>query len=535
MMERCLRLAAVALLAACFITAAYRAVTLSLRDAGLTGEIIIRIGHYQLEPGLQKAIDAIARLYEEENPGVQVVQMAIPENIYSSWLTTQLVGQTAPDILELDTARINAEKMARYFSPISLETEVPNPYNHGTLLENTPWRNTFVDGLTSTPAFNPALAEVFGVNLTMQSVRLFVNLDLLESLTGQRSLPRNFDDFLALCDSISQASAPDGRAIVPIAGSRYNGPLLIDRLFASQTQQLMVDMDQLRTLGGVPGQDMAIALLQDRFSLRSEEIQAGLELVRTMAAHMQPGFSQLRREDAMFYFLQGRAVMIAATSSDAPTLRGEIPFEVSVEDIPLPESGHPRFGTGILGRPSDAQSTLVTFGLVNFSKNQAQALDFLQFLTSKRINQKFAEISHWLPSIAGVAPALEMEAFYPELGTSPTAGFNLRFGGNMPDANRVYQTGLFHLVNQAGSVEDFTRFLERELPNALRSDLRRSVNYIRQNDLRQDTLMAAYWWLSQDRAQSVEARKLSNIVDSQLRIEELGAWQDYMLRQLQPQ
>src|SRR5690606_22806955 len=83
----------------------------------------------------------------------------------------------------------------------------------------------------------------------------------------------------------------------------------------------------------------------------------------------QPGFIQADRDDASFYFVQGRALMIVTGSWDAPTFRTLAPFELSALQLPLPSPDHPRSGAGVLRPTSGAETpTGTTFGLPQASR-----------------------------------------------------------------------------------------------------------------------------------------------------------------------
>ena len=103
----------------------------------------VRLAHWQLESGLRQALEAVISEYERIHPDIKIEQVPIPERLGKNWTRTQLVGGTSPSIIQLgETMGINDEVLARYFYPLSDEVEEPNPYNAGTDLEVTPWRDT---------------------------------------------------------------------------------------------------------------------------------------------------------------------------------------------------------------------------------------------------------------------------------------------------------------------------------------------------------------------------------------------------------
>ena len=64
------------------------------------GATMLRIGHWQLEASVRDALNEMARRYRELHPDVYIIQDAIPESVYGQWVSTQLMGGTAPDMVQ---------------------------------------------------------------------------------------------------------------------------------------------------------------------------------------------------------------------------------------------------------------------------------------------------------------------------------------------------------------------------------------------------------------------------------------------------
>ena len=99
-----------------------------------TGLRIIRIAHWQLEPGYRQAMDMILEQYNAlpkvKAAKVRVIQMPVTEKVYAQWLNVHLMSGTAPDICEKGMAKMTAGNyVARYFQPLGEYASKPNPYN----------------------------------------------------------------------------------------------------------------------------------------------------------------------------------------------------------------------------------------------------------------------------------------------------------------------------------------------------------------------------------------------------------------------
>lgn len=481
-----------ALLGVCFVIAAARVTVRAKREA--SDSVTIRIAHWQLESGLRDAFDVVARAYMEENPGVVVEQIAVPERVFKSWLRTQLVGEMAPDIIEIGQG-IDFTTLGRYFVPLGEDLEKPNPHNAGTELADRPWRRTFTDGLAS--AFNESLLDYYSVPTSLFTVRVFYNKTLWREIFGDRPPPATYEELLEVCEEAARFSERTGRTLVPISSSRYHTRFLTERLFQSQTQRLVQRLDNSRVLN-VLALDLAVGFLQGKWSYDDPAMRDGFQLVHEVGRYMQPGFSQLAREDGTFYFVQGNALMTSSGSWDASTLRSQAPFEIGVFPVPLPTPDHPRFGRNVIGTASEAGTDSgALFGVTRMSKHPEQALDFLRFLTSRRINALFMEHSGWLPVITGVEPSADdavVRPFLPILegavpGTTPT----MRDLG--VDLTRLLQDQFHHLVGPAGGVDVYLRAIMPRVRDQVRSDLTRRVQRSRWNLWRQDVTAASQWRL----------------------------------------
>jgi len=464
--ERRLNLLAIVLVAAC-CGLALIGVLRRHRESSEPGRVVLRLAHWQLEAGVKEAFDQIARDYEALHPRVRIVQMRIPQRVYAQWALTQLLGGTAPDLIEIGY-NLETLQQARYLTPITEFVGAPNPYNAGTPLEGVPWRSTFVDGLAV--GFNDKLGDYYGVPTFFATVRVFYNRDLMRAITGEDAPPATFDEFIRLCEQARDHAAARGGGLVPISGSRDNAPYILDELFEGMSQKLVQRFS--RGSGLYSSQDsFFIALLAGEWSLRTPAVYAGLELMREVGQFMQPGFLQLRREDAVFAFTQGQALMLAAGSWETTGLVAQSRFPIGVFRLPLPGPDHPRYGSFTWGRPAESSGRAVTgpFGLTRGSRHPAEALDFLRFLTSQRAHQRFVEQSRWLPVVVGVKVPPSMQDFEPDLdGSLP--GVNLRWGSEI---RRVTENNWHRLFSPAGGVDAFIANVERELPAAAVGDLQR--------------------------------------------------------------
>jgi raffinose/stachyose/melibiose transport system substrate-binding protein len=512
-MERILNAIGLGLLALCFVIALGRIVWKQSERASEDGQQIveIRLAHWQLEGGIREALDALAAEYMKLHPHVRISQIPIPERIYKNWLLTQLVGGTAPDIIQIGGMGVSEERLARFFLPLTESAQVANPYNKGTSLEGLPLRDTFFDGMMG--GFNSALLEYYGIPLSAFTLRVYINMNLLHEITGSDRLPTTYREFIDLCNQASAFGEKTGQPIIPIAGSRYNSPMLMSNLFASQTQRLSRELGPPGTFQ-IEQVRFSSSFVDDEWTLDSPQIRSGLKILREVGQKMQPGFMQVSRDDASFYFMQGKALMIATGSWDSSSISQQARFPFRAFRIPMPDQDDPEFGKYVLGFTSEAGLNAgIALGVTKASKHPAAAIDFLLFVSSQRMNQKFTDISGWIPSVVGVSPS-ERTADFMILTDGFTSGFTLTPPGR-PDISRVVNNAFHRLIAPEGSVEEFIETIRPHFLKAHATDSDRNLLGLQSALQRMDVQMAGTsGMVAADPTDQAAAHRLDMIIAS---------------------
>lgn len=523
MRERILNTIGFSLLALCFVASIGRIALRKAKDAD-PDLVTIRFSHWQLESGLRDALDALSREYEAEcaKKGfkVRVEQLPIPERVYPNWSITQLVGGTAPDLVEMGGGPEVDERVARYFEPLTKYVGEPNPYNAGTDLEGVPWRETFIDGLVGRPGYNENLFDYYGIPMSMFTVRVFYNKVLYREICGDAPLPTTYEEFIHLCERVEAYAKEKNRILIAVAGSKYNGPFVMDGLFMSQTQKSSLEMDKARVLR-YGGEERNFGYMMGDWNLKAPDIRAGVELMQTVASHMQPGFPTLMREDATLYFVQRRALMIGSGSWDAPSLQEQAPFEVGVFRLPQPSRSNLMYGPNVIGPVSEAGTgTGGAFHLTRSSKNPEVAIDFMRFITSKRGAAIFTDISHWLPAVVGVPPHPSIAGFMPETKGYPP-GYVLHWGS---ECKRVYDSVFYKLTETPDDPGPFLEELAKGYDKAVTEDMWLADKGRLKGIQRNDSTFAALSELLMNSPDDPELkRKFEELIESQTLLEEGNA------------
>ena len=377
------------------------------------GDIVLRIGHWQLEAGVREAFTAMAAKYHELHPEVTIVQDAIPEGTYGQWMTTQLMGGTAPDMIQVGLGggvpyNVMLGYYSRYFLPVTTAVNQPNPYNKGTAMEAAAWRTTYKDAMR--PSYIEELQEYMQIPLSQFGVRVFYNKTLLKRLTGRSVAPHDYRDFLEVCRQIRSHADSQGKPYTPIAGSAYHVGMWDGMMSEPLTYGAVRRVDFNRD-GAVGNDELFVGFKTGRIGFDFPPFEAKFRMLRELTDQFQAGFTGLGRDEAVFLFAQQRAVFITTGTWDIGSLyeqaRGV--FEVGIMDFPVPAPDDPEFGAISEGPVYERPASAFSFVITRTCKHPEAALDFLRYLGSQKGNEEFNRIIGWIPAVKGtrVSPMLE--------------------------------------------------------------------------------------------------------------------------------
>lgn len=514
------------LLLVAFLLAAWRVATRTVQERD-GRRITLRFAHWQMESGMREGFEALARDYERLHPNVRIEQMLIPESIYVSWATTHIVGGSAPDLVEVGRGILGVD-CNRYFEPITEAINSPNPYNRGTPLEHTPWRNTFVDGLAL--GLDPRTLEYYGASLFASTTRVYCNGKLLREITGGSDVPRTFPEFMALCQQVRDFSERTGRGILPFAGSRGYAFGLANQIFTGQMQRLATSLNP-RGAFPVDITELDLAYLTGRWSLDDPALRGAAELTRLVGAQLPPGVLQLSRESALFDFVQGRTLMFFAFSQDSTGVLQQTAFPIRVFRQPLPDPTTAGFGANMHGVNCEgALGTYGSFGILRSSPHREVALDFLRFITSRGSDEKFARLAGTLPVIVDVEPAGLLKDFMPDTRGYPPGPY-MQAG----ETGRVLARSLHYLFGADASSTAFLNDLKPDLADAMRMDLANGLRGTRRDFASSDpAIEGARQLLQTDPADATLLHKYQALLESQNEQEAQSYYTELRLKQSEP-
>jgi ABC-type glycerol-3-phosphate transport system substrate-binding protein len=444
-----------------FAVFCWAVVTIVIRrsEATPSNVVTIRLAHWQLEAGVRDGLAEAAAEYERLHPDVRIVQEAIPEATYGQWMSTQLMGGTAPDIVQagMVEGHLMTAFFTRYFVPLSRYITRPNPYNAGTDLEKVPLIRTFKDGMRR--SFIDETQEFMTVPLALTGVRLFYNKPLLKKLTGLDEAPTDYRAFLEVCERIRAQRQPNGQPYVAIAGSRFHYSRWDESLIKPLTYLAAREIDFNRD-GRFSKEEMFLGFASGKISFANPAYKASFKMVREITDEFPSGWSGLTRDEALFNFAQQKAVFLATGTYEAEGIREQAAgkFDLGLMDFPLPAKSDPEFGAIVQGPRYENPEGSMPMAVTRTSKHPEVAVDFLLFLASREENEKFNKRLKWIPIVIGAKIDPYIKPFEPTLeGVFPA--FDPTIGGeSFIKWSQLFSLYQINQISYDDMAAEFTQF-----------------------------------------------------------------------------
>ena len=448
------------------------------------GTITLHIAHWQLEIGVKEALNLMARRYQGIHPHVRIVQNILPDSAYGTWLTTNLLGGTAPDMVEIpDESKLPHDIMiayhGRYFVPLTPYVNRLNPYNKGTELENVPLRRTYKDGMRK--SYVQELQDYMNIPMSLFGVRIFYNKDLYRRLTGETAPPPDYRAFLAVCEKIKTQRDARGQNYIPICGERESMWAWESQLFDPLTYPAMRRADFNRD-GLVGIEELYAAFRAGLIDLQFPAFKARYKMIQEVTQYFPLGFTGLNHDDSVFQFAQQRGVFLSTGTWDARSLiaQAEGKFEVGVMDFPRPRPDDPDYGAFMEGPAYEGDpSGGFPVGITRSSPHFEQALDFLFFMASQKQNEDLNQVMGWIPIILGTKMEPFFDAFAPHL-EGVYGALSLNLGGETRSRYiqlyTLFQSGQISYADLVAQFEPFYKSRGLEDFKEWQRDWRRALH-----------------------------------------------------------
>lgn len=392
------------------------------------------------------ALQEVAEMYNERQDKYQVEVQRQDAGNYRIWMSSQLAGGTAPDILATTSVYANADAQNGYLYDFSEVLNEPNPYNADSEIS---WRDSFAGTYLSQLEDPNKKGRFTNIPTSTVSVRIVINEEMLES--KRDALDANginidtdinedwtFSQFRKVCEVFEA----DGKTAMQIANQQYinyHVSWLLDIFMAQVKYDEITEWDE-NDNGMIESEEICGMILGDdgmNFSSDSD-FKEVLRFMKYWSKYWGDGFNSrsdtsekfLRQEVPMMFCgswgVAGIEMTLGNQNPDAdqtnpytmfeykslpfPRLTpqtyvdgqdgGTFTFSNLKEGLPLQEMGEP---SGCFCIPLSTQKSGKTEG----------AVDFLRFFTSPEIAAYMADAAYEIPVMKGVEVNEIMSDFLP--------------------------------------------------------------------------------------------------------------------------
>ncbi|WP_309380911.1 extracellular solute-binding protein [Cerasicoccus frondis] len=359
-----------------YIFSAGRFFLFSMRNKEGEESKVVRIAHWQLEPGYREALDWAMTQYNNlphvKEAGITVVQMPMPTRVYTQFMNVHLISGTAPDIAAAGfSSMIQGNSIARFYASMGPYVTEPNPYNGKEYtssdldpelreyLATAAWKDTFLDGMEG--GYKQELNDYFSVPISnLGGMRLFYNITLVNEgkafirqalaqdpqpkwlqncwlrtedghdagylpdnerlrkwLANEGEVPQTLGQLILLCYGVQQMAKAEGAEyLTPMSVGNYVAGDPVFRYQASFLQLFVNELEQdgKATISGLEAMD---GLSRGAWSFEAEPMTAFVELAKVLTSFYPAGYLGLDREQTQRRFVSGEAAIFSSGSWDA--------------------------------------------------------------------------------------------------------------------------------------------------------------------------------------------------------------------------
>jgi len=292
----------------------------------------------------EQAFKKVGRDYEKLHPEVRVVVETVPSNFYQAWQQTQLVGGTAPAIMQSHWGNLWGKSGLIICWDDYIDN--PNPYT------GTVWKDLFYT--ENVDYLRDEAGRAFMLPYDLVFTGIYYNKTIFERL-GIDRIPRTWSEWFRDMDTSRRAG------IIPLAWPGAEGPqlewvcrMLFDCLcrdkFATVNQRRAHPeetypplTDPTHGYGEVlDGEEAAIAFSNGIFDpLNNPEFAEMAHQLKRLVPYLQKGFNGADLREVSTLFLTQRAVMmldgtwnVIPLQEDIAELQPEDQFEVGMFRVP---------------------------------------------------------------------------------------------------------------------------------------------------------------------------------------------------------
>lgn len=410
--------------------------------------------------GVKYAMDE----YMKAHDNVKITYVGQPYDGYMDLLDTQFISGKASEVIYLQPHMSRAFTDKGALLPLDPYMYAESPYANGQK-----WIDTFTggeDSFLSSKTSNAAGAIMFVPMDSAPGMSMgqpfFYNKDLFAK-AGIDKLPVTFEEFIAALEKLSAIGVSPVSAEYTDRHVSWSFGWISDQFGEHYTDQFFdakyngSDKLELR-------EDKNAIILANSWYKPDDQILVDIsDSVKRYAKYWQDGWTGASYSEAKNLFLMQKTAIFQegfwAFSEYKDIVKD---FEWGVLPIPLIDEATSKYAMNGFIKPSGQQDSGFNLNktLENDPEKLAVIIDFLQFLTSKDVQQKYTEVAVSLSPVIGVTQPKEMQPFFFDTALciyEQSIGANYADGG---DAGIWQGTAQEYLTGKMDTVTFNKRVLE---------------------------------------------------------------------------
>lgn len=357
-------------------------------------QVVLQMHSWRVEDveGYKKIIAA----FEAENPGIKIEFKPFKATEYNTILNTALQSDSGPDIMQLRpyaTGMALAE--AGYLEP----------------LDSVKGLDTFSkDVLAAATAKD---GKVYGVPLSLNSTQIFYNKKIFSE--NGLTEPKSWDELIATAKTLKE------KGITPFA-------------FGSKEGWLLSLAHGVVGPGAYNGNAFVEKVIKGETNLVSPEFQKSIARMNELTPYFPDNFTGLDLNDQRALFTAEKAAMFINGSFELEVLRNMNP-NLDIDFFPMPtDDGKQVITTWVDG----------SYGVNAKSKHKAEALKFMEFMTTKPFGELFANELTRISAVPGVQTADPLVNKMAELASTSSTPYLMvvHFNEGKPTTKQTLETSL---------------------------------------------------------------------------------------------
>lgn len=404
----------------------------------------IKVSFWGTNIPYMNAMQEIVDTYNEYQNEYEVVLSREDAGNYRTWMSAQLAGGNASDVLMTTPTYADTDAMNGYLCDLTEYLEEANPYNE----EDEPWMDTFAGSYLTQVQDTNNPGQWNCIPTSTVSVRIVINKEMLSA----RNIPIpdenwTFSDFRKICEVFEN----EGKLGMEISNGKYISYMVswMTDIFLAQVMYDEINEWDINENMMIDAQEIARTFLSDDvgFNIQShDKYKSVMQFIKTWSKYWNNDFNS--NDDTSENFLRQDIPMMFSGSWGVAgielTLNNEnpdatspyekfdyvsLPFPKLEETVYLSATESYTF-SGLrsdiplqeLGEPSDCYCIPAS---VEENGKLDAVMDFLYFLSSREAAEILANTSYSIPVLTGVEIDPIMQDYVPP---KKSESIKMRFG-----------------------------------------------------------------------------------------------------------